>query len=69
MKDAGPRLCAEEVKLKRRIDHFLHSEGFVWTLQLVFMLHRLRRELRARFEVPHAMFLTQEFASGLHSEK
>ena len=60
---ARERLCVEEAKLQRRIDSHCRPKGLLGHLALVSRRRRLIRKLRTRFEVPYAMFLTQEIAS------
>jgi hypothetical protein len=61
---AGERLCVEEAKLERRIESLCRPKGLLGHLAVVLRRRRLLRTLRARFEVPYAMFLTQGTASG-----
>lgn len=57
---AGERLRAEKMKLRDRVETFCHPKGLLGRFALVSRRRRLLRKLRERFEVPHAMFLTQE---------
>ncbi len=61
---ARERLRAEEEKLHRRIESLCCSKGLLAHFALVSRRWRLIRELRARFEVPYAMFLTQGIVNG-----
>lgn len=65
----GPRLHAEESKLQRRINHFCSPKGFLEHFALVLGRRRLRRKLRVRFAVPHAMFLSQRIVPGRPTEE
>lgn len=66
---ASDRLRAEEAKLHRRIESLCRPKGLLGHLALVSRRRRLIRELKARFEVPYAMFLTQGIVSGRPTEE
>ena len=63
MKNTGPRLRTEEAKLQRRIDILCSPKGALGYFGIVLRRRRLLRMLRARFEVPYAMFLSQGILS------
>jgi hypothetical protein len=64
--NAGAGLRAEEAKLQRRIEVFCQPKNLLGYLVIVFRRRRLLRKLRARFEVPYAMFVAQ---GGTHDQK
>ena len=66
---ARERLRVEEAKLQRRLDSRCRPKGLLGHFALVSRRRRLIRKLRARFEVPYAMFLTQEIASHPANEE
>jgi hypothetical protein len=66
---ARDRLCAQEAKLHRRIESLCHPKGLLGHFALVSRRRRLIRKLRARFEVPYAMFLNQRIVSGRPTEE
>jgi hypothetical protein len=65
----GERLRAEETKLHRRIESLCRPMGLLGYFTLVSRRRRLIRKLRARFEVPYAVFLTQGIVSGRATEE
>ena len=56
---AGARLRAEEAKLQRRIESHCRSRNLLGCFSIFVRRRRLLRKLRARFEVPYAMFVAQ----------
>ena len=66
---AHQKLRTEEAKLHRRIESLCRPKGLLAHFALVFRRRRLIRKLRARFEVPYAMFLTQGIVSGCPTEE
>jgi hypothetical protein len=66
---ARERLHAEETRLHRRIESLCRPKGLIGHFVLVSRRRRLIRKLRARFEVPYAMFLTQGIISGRPTEE
>ena len=55
---AESRLRSEEAKLERRIECFCHPTNLSGFIFLALNKQRLLRELKARFEVPYAMFVS-----------
>jgi hypothetical protein len=53
-----PRLRSEEAKLQRRIDCFCSPKGLLSYFALALRRRRLLRKIRARLDVPYAMFLS-----------
>ena len=56
---AGGRLNAEEAKLQRRIEVLCRPKNLFGYLIIALRRRRLRHQLRARFEIPYAMFVAQ----------
>jgi len=66
---AASKLHAEEIKLQRRIDNFCTPRGVLGRCDLVIRRWRLLKKLRARFEVPYAMFFTQRNVAHRHTKE
>ncbi len=57
MEDVGPRMRAEEVKLRRRIELCCRPQNLLGHLIMAVRRRRLIRKMRARFVRPYAMFV------------
>ena len=61
---AESRLHNEEAKLERRIEYFCHPANVSGYIFLAVNKRRLLRKLKARFDVPYAMFVSDGSVIG-----